>query len=463
MRAHPHIPIAIGSAELRPRALRGLAALSLCAGLLFFPLASTAQADGLGGSPSPLTESYAPEEPAQDPIRLVIESPSSGGQVESEMHMAEVRGTAIGSGDQPSAYDVMIAIDVSRSTEHASGADVDGDGNVGEDPSMGLYAPGEFPEGTKSTDPEDTVLHAEIAAARALIASLDPRRNRVGILTFSGEADPKTWRRKSPNQRDANLEIELTQDFSRLDGALQAILDRGPSGATNFAAGIRLATQELSGFSGSKSAPRPDAKKVILFLTDGVPSFPAGRSDRSDPGDVEAAVNAARVAQSAGIRINSFALGPDALTKPLAATEIARVTLGTFTPVLEPGAIVAALQSVSFANVEDVGVMNLTTREDAPDVRLSPDGSFVAFVPVKEGRNRVLVNALASDGSEANVELEFDFSVKQNMDDRMRELELARLRRINDELIRHLEAERVKRERRLKRMERQLELEAIKE
>ena len=135
-------------------------------------------------------------------------------------------------------------------------------------------------------------------------------------------------------------------------------------------------------------------------------------------------MNAARVAHAAGIRINTYALGTQALTRPIAATEIARVTLGTFTPVLEPGAIVATLQAVSFANIEDVGVLNLTTREYAPDVRLNPDGSFVAFVPVREGRNRVLVNALASDGGEANLELEFEFRVKES-EGRMKERELA--------------------------------------
>ena len=33
-------------------------------------------------------------------------------------------------------------------------------------------------------------------------------------------------------------------------------------------------------------------------------------------------------------------------------------------------------QAVSFANIEDIGVLNLSTREHAPDVRLNPDGSF---------------------------------------------------------------------------------------
>jgi hypothetical protein len=135
------------------------------------------------------------------------------------------------------------------------------------------------------------------------------------------------------------------------------------------------------------------------------------------------------------------------------------VTLGSFTPVLEPAAIVAALQSVSFSNVEDVAVVNLTLREDTPDVRLNPDGTFQAFVPVREGANRVLVNAVASDGSVANVELAFDFRVAQS-EGAMRERELAELRQLNTELLRHVEAERVKRERRRQRVQKEIEIRA---
>ncbi len=403
----------------------------------------------------------APASEAPGEVQLVIEAPTTGGVVESEMHMAEIRGTALAAGDRASDYDVMIVLDLSQSTRHASGADVDGDGNVGEDPHMGLFAAGEYPDDVYSTDPEDTILHAEVLAGKTLLQNLNPERVRVGLISFSGQVDPKTSRQVSRDQRDAHVEVPLTHRYADVAKALDDIASRAPRGATNFAAGIRLATQELAGFSGSASAAKEDAQKIMLFLTDGIPSFPAGRADVQDPGDIEAAVAAARVARSAGIRINSYALGPDALTKPLAATEIARVTLGTFTPVLEPGNIVSALQSVSFANIEDVGVLNLTTRENAPDVRLNPDGSFTAFVPVKEGRNKVLVNALATDGGEANIELEFDFQVKANLDDRMRQQELARMRRMNDELIRHLEAERIKRERRQKRMERELEIRPV--
>jgi len=390
-------------------------------------------------------------------IDLRVESPAPGGVVEAELFMAELTGLASAAGADAQGYDVMIVMDVSKSTEAASGADVDEDGNLGEDPHLGLYAPGEYPDEVRSTDPEDTILHAEVRAANTLLDGLDAKRVRVGLVTFSGEVDPATGRQKSPDQRDATLQVPLTQDYEQVRAALRRVLARGPNGATNFAAGLRLATQELAGLSGASSQPRPFASPVVLFLTDGRPSFPAGQASVEDPGDLEAAVAAARVAQSAGIRINTYAVGNDALAQPKAATEVARVTLGTYTPVLEPGAIAAALQSTSFANVEDVGVVNLTTQESAPDVRLNPDGSFQAFVPVRAGRNRVLVNALASDGSEANIEIEFDFKVaeKKGLD---RTNELAQIRKLNDELIRHLEAEKIKRARREQRIKRELEI-----
>ena len=390
-------------------------------------------------------------------VAIRVDRPTAGSVVESELHMAELLGLASAEGEGSRGFDVMLVVDVSKSTQNASGADVDEDGKVGEDPHLGLFAPGEYPDDVYSTDPEDTVLHAEVKAARILLDGLDPARVRVGLVTFSGEVDPATGAQRDPDQKDATLQVPLTAQFEKVRAALGRVLAAGPHGATNFAAGIRLGTQELAGLSGSASTPRPGAKRVMLFLTDGRPSFPAGLAAVEDPGDLEAAVAAARVAQAAGIRINTYAVGPDALTQPKGATEVARVTLGTFTPVPEPGAIVAALQSVSFANVEDVGVVNLTTQESSPDVRLNPDGSFQAFVPVREGRNRVLVNALASDGTEANVELEFDFKVAQKKG-LEKEAELARLRKLNDELIRHLEAEKIKRARREQRIQRELEI-----
>jgi hypothetical protein len=180
----------------------------------------------------------------------------------------------------------------------------------------------------------------------------------------------------------------------------------------------------------------------MLFLTDGTPTVPIGKGILMDPGDVDAALNAARLAHTAGITINTYAIGPGALTQQLAVTEIARISLGTFTPVRNPGDIIAILQGVSFANIEDVVVTNLTTGDFSTDVRLSPDGSFTGFVPVKEGANRVRVTALSTDGTRGSVELDLDFRMAE-LTDRELALELERIRDRNKELQLLLERKRI--------------------
>ena len=135
-----------------------------------------------------------------------------------------------------------------------------------------------------------------------------------------------------------------------------------------------------------------------------------------------------------GVTINTYALGPMALGLPQALTEMARVSLGTYTPVRNPGDIVALLQGVSFANIEDVVFANLTTGELSTDVRLNPDGSFYGFVPVREGKNQVRITALSSDGSRGNANLELVFSRSQ-LTTREMATELERIRRMNKELL----------------------------
>lgn len=393
---------------------------------------------------------------SEAPVRILIDSPAPGALVAERVHQARIEGSALAELGGPQRFDVVLAIDVSQSTRAASGVDVDGDGTVGVNPHHELLPPGAFPRDVLSTDPEDTILHAEIAAARALLASLDGRRVRVGVVTFAGEMDPVTGLRKRLDQSDAWLEVPLTEDFAQVQRGLVAVQARGARGATNYAAGIRLAIRELSALTGAVSPPRPDAKKVILFLSDGTPTFPVDKGSVSDPGDVEAAVRAATLAHSAGITINSYALGAGALRYPKALTELARVTVGTYTPIQNPGDIIVLLQGVSFANIEDVVFTNVSTGDFSTDVRLSPDGSFYGYVPVREGSNRVRVSALASDGTRGTVEFDFEFS-EEGLSDREKLRELERLRRITKELMLKREAERIREFREEQRKELTLE------
>ena len=377
--------------------------------------------------------------------------------MQNDVHQAPIRGTAIAASDGPGAYDVMLVLDISGSTEQPSGVDVDGDGEVGINPSLGVDK-ARYPDGRQNTDPGDSILAAEVAAADALVATFQGNeRVRVGVLSFSGEMNPKTGHRKRFDQQDAWLEVPLTSDFASVRARLPGILARGPYGGTNFAAGLRLAIRELAGLSGARSQPRPDARKVVFFLTDGVPTFPVGTGSSPDPGDVEAALSAARLAHRAGITVHTYGLGLNALANPYAVTEVAKATAGTFLPVQNPGDIVAFLQAASLANVDDVVFTNLTTREVSYDVNLAPDGSFSGFVPVREGRNRVRVTALASDGGTGSVELDLEFQSWGPSGGEL-SLELARIRERNKQLMLLMDNEKVTRFREKQR--KQLEIEA---
>jgi len=394
---------------------------------------------------------------ASSPVRILIQSPADGATLSNKVHQAPIRGNAFADGERPAEFDVILVLDVSGSTKVASGVDVDRDGEIGFNPQFELVEPGKYPPDMQSTDPQDTILAAEVAAAAALIDTLDGDRVRVGVISFSGEMNPQTGARARYDQQDAWLEVPLTSDFRRAKASLRRILVRGPHGGTNFAAGVRLAVRELAGLSGAKSTPRPNAKKVVLFLTDGLPTFPIGTGSVPDPGDTEAALTGARLAHKAGITVNTYALGPNALTNPIAATEMARITLGNFLPVTNPGDIISFLQGVTFANIEDVVFTNLTTREVSYDVQLLPDGSFSGFVPVKEGHNRVRVTALSSDGSSGSVELDLMFE-KSGLTERELALELDRIRERNKQLLLLVERERIQRFR--ERQRKNLEFEA---
>ena len=137
--------------------------------------------------------------------------------------------------------------------------------------------------------------------------------------------------------------------------ALGELARSEPYGLTHMAAGIDLATLELLGLAGSVGSPDPDSTKLILFFTDGQPTLPYLTSESGNVGAVEAAADRAR---RAGVRIHSFAIGPEALEGPIAAVEMAAITEGLFTPVPDPGRLSEFVDAMRLADVEEVAVRN---------------------------------------------------------------------------------------------------------
>jgi hypothetical protein len=221
-----------------------------------------------------------------------------------------------------------------------------------------------------------------VAAARRLLLQLNSQTTRTGVVVFS---------------EGARLLQPLTHDFEQVRRALDDILRAGPYGGTNMVEGIRMAITELLGMG--TSAKRTDAVKVQLFLTDGFPTLPIGGSKKATPEDTNLAINAARLAGKAGIKVHVFALGEEALAYPRAAVGIAKESGGTYTPVSRAADVLTVLENISVVGVEHVQVFNETTGQKAALSRLAADGFFSSAVPVAPGANRIQVTARASDGS----------------------------------------------------------------
>jgi hypothetical protein len=278
------------------------------------------------------------------------------------------------------AYDVVIVLDVSGSTQYASGADVNENGTVGV--RKGKIRPWKALDASYySSDPGDTVLDAERVATLRLIERLDPRNTRVALVAFSDLA-----RLRAPLGSSRDLLGRVLDD---LDGAFGA-------GPTNLARATRVATRVLM-----EAAPRSGGatEKRILLLSDGEPTHPAPAARA-----VAEARVAAREAREAGVRLTTFALGPDEGTESDVFAEMAALTGGDHVRLSQPGDLVHLLPRVELASVARVDVTNVTTGAAARAQRMRPDGRFDAFVKLEPGLNRLRFSAHGSAGGAAQAE-----------------------------------------------------------
>jgi hypothetical protein len=320
-----------------------------------------------------------------------VEYPEDGAYV-GDPEGAFLAGRAIAMLGEFKRFDVMLVIDTSDSTRMSSGADINGNGIVGKDRMMGVLG---------STDGGDSVLAAEVSAALRIVENLDPRNTRVGVVTFAGQDPPPPGTFVIGGRRpDALTEEPLTEDFTRVKKALRQVYRRGPSGKTNMTAGVRQAIRELKGFRGSVSTPDAESEKVVLFFTDGQPTLPYVGTGYGGP-NVRSVMRAAGQARRADVKVHTFAIGPEALAGPIAAVELAEITGGYFTPVRHPGDLLEVIENVSFANIKELTVTNLTLEKPATELIANADGTFGALVPLELGKNEVRVHAVANDGTEA--------------------------------------------------------------
>ena len=370
-------------------------------------------------------------------LKLEIEEPTDGSIVGSP-EGAFLAGRALALLGEFKRFDVVLVLDTSGSTNTASGGDINGNGIIGATGLSGIF---------KQSDPGDSILAAEVAAAKKVLESLDPRNTRVGLVTFAGSAeqrDPYTGIVYSDSQPDAITEEPLTTNYERIAKSLDRVFKRGPEGQTNMTEGVRLAMRELKGFRGSMSKPDPGSQKVVLFFTDGQPTAPY--ASEFSGANVQSVLRVASLARRADIQVHTFAIGPEALDGPIACVQLAAYTGGYFTPVSSAGDLPAVVETVNFANLDELTITNLTKAEAATDTIINADGSFAALVPVQPGLNRLEVVATATDGTSTKAEVTVSYAPGAPSPQLPRELVALRNRLLERRLIQikrgRIEAER---------------------
>ena len=285
--------------------------------------------------------------------------------------------------------DVVVALDVSTSTNEHSGVDVNGDGRSDD----GWKGP-------------DSIYRAQLAAVRNLLTCLEQmphnaagERIRVGIVTYSGDERlrrlPEDAKQRASDAeilrlatRDADVAVALTGDYAKVRRTLDRLERIAPSGMSDTAAGVGRALIELQGVSesGARSAANSDAQKTILLLTDGKPSLPFDRRQAD-----AAASWAGRMAAQAGITVNAFKIGYDAVARAEndSLERMAHRSGGRYVALEKPGDVMTALEATSLSAVERVELANRTAERGTRAVATGIDGSFYGEVPLEEGENEI--------------------------------------------------------------------------
>lgn len=306
--------------------------------------------------------------------RVLLSKPADEGHVvRLPVALVEIAGAALA--PDASRNDVVLALDFSSSAFEPTGRDVDGDGVIGVrrpwEPAVGTDGLERSPLRWTS-DPDDSVAGAELAATRTLLPRLDPATTRVALLSF-GSGVTRLAPLTSPEAA-----------LAALDGAqLGAHI-----GGTNVAGALARAARLLD------AGPEPEVRRSILVITDGYPTLPPPQQRAED----RVAVEAERLA-AAGVRVHVLAIASEQVEPRPVLEELARVTGGSFARVDDPTELAVRLANTSLSAIDSVEVRNATTGAAGLAVRLLPDGRFDAFVPLAPGDNVIEVRAQGAAGA----------------------------------------------------------------
>jgi hypothetical protein len=138
-----------------------------------------------------------------EPVKILVESPHAGEVVKNQVHQAPIRGTAVALGERPIDFDIMLVIDVSgldqereRQRRRSRRPDRASTRSRG--------SPRRAPIRRERSRPIPTTRSSPPRCApptRWSRRSAPNGRTRVGVISFSGEMNPRTGYRMRQTSR----------------------------------------------------------------------------------------------------------------------------------------------------------------------------------------------------------------------------------------------------------------------
>ena len=317
-------------------------------------------------------------------VQLSIDTPQPHALLGGPSALAFLSGRALAFDIGTQGLDLILAIDTSDSTDER------------------FFEPGSVRVGERSfwlelrdnlaqrrqAPTEETLLGAQIRVAQELLARLDPRTTRVGIVAYAGDWEPEI--------PDSRTEVGLTADFDEVRRGLARIQRRGSWGPTNMVAGLMRGVSELLATPSALASPRAEVGRVVVILGD----WTGLRPFRENP-TAPTELSALRVsyAQRAQVRVDSVVVGEEARRPLAAARHLAAATRGSVTRVSDPADLEALFEELDYTRVELIQVRNRSLGSPWRTALRTADGGFASLVPLEEGLNHLQVSVRARNGT----------------------------------------------------------------
>ncbi|MFY0640292.1 MAG: VWA domain-containing protein [Bermanella sp.] len=226
---------------------------------------------------------------------------------------------------------------------------------------------------------DETVFEVEVNALTTLVNRLTENDQlKIGIIRFASQA---------------SIALDFTSDLGLVKNTLSAMTPETPDSseaATNYKAALELAITKFDGQN-----PKKKDIKSMVFLSDGIPTFPSGSGATQESGDRLAAINTAELLKEENIIVNTFAVNINSKLTTLPA--ISAITGGFYYKHADEPTSSSIIKN-SLVGLTGIEVFNETTDTQAPDFELLPDGNFNGEVCLTDDSdNLIKVTPLVCD------------------------------------------------------------------